>query len=177
MADTLIRNRTATHDSSHTSSSTSSRYNLREDNESPILVYEWRGGLSTSSESALCHQIDTGMSYCVRAPHTSANNFTEEKYSRCRVTKKPIPRFQAIVEVKRHDLYLDHEKELYHDIPNYDNSLASIKIPSSLYWSRAFTGSYEELYILSPETSPDSRRVSPSSSFSSQDAESGAEKN
>ena len=85
-----------------------------------------------------------------------------------RVTKKTIPRYTSYVDVKRHDLYLPEEKEMYAKYPNYDSNLASVKVPSLAYWSRLLFGSYSDLYIVSPETSPvssqideDSRQASP----------------
>ena len=95
-----------------------------------------------------------------------------------RVTKKAIPRMTSYVDVKRHDLYLPEEKELYSDFPNYDSNLASIKVPSLAYWSRMIFGSYAELYIVSPESSPsssvadeDSRRTSPTSTWGREEEE------
>lgn len=100
------------------------------------------------------------------------------------MTKKSIPRNTSYVYVKRHDLYLPEEKELYARFPNYDSCLASIKVPSLAYWSRMFFGNYEELYIVSPESSPassvqddDSKRTSPTSTWgheSSDDSRLGA---
>ena len=73
---------------------------------------------------------------------------------------------------------------MYCEVPNYDSSLASIKIPSQAYWSRLFLGSYDSLYIVSPESTPnssvaddDSRRTSPTSTWgqdSQEDARMGA---
>lgn len=91
------------------------------------------------------------------------------------MTKKAIPRGISFVDVKRHDLYLPEEKSLYAEFPNFDSSLASVKVPSLAYWSRLFLGNYQDLYIVSPESSPasgvvadeDSRRVSPTASFES----------
>lgn len=64
------------------------------------------------------------------------------------------------------------EKASYEKFPNYDSSLASVKIPSIPYWSRMFLGRYPELYIVSPESSPSSsiasgstRDISPTSTF------------
>jgi len=97
------------------------------------------------------------------------------------VTKKHIPRGTAYVEVKRHDLYLEEEKRLYAHFPTYDSSLASVKVPTLAYWSRMFFGGYDELYIVSPESSPassvaseESRRTSPTSTWGTASVESGA---
>lgn len=102
-----------------------------------------------------------------------------------RCTKKIIPRGASYVDVKRHDLYLPAEHDLYRKYPNYDSSLASIKVPLLAYLSRMVFGNYDELYIVSPETTPessladeDSRRVSPASTWgvnSQEEAQGGAE--
>ncbi|CAK4033161.1 Hypothetical predicted protein [Lecanosticta acicola] len=140
--------------STHSSSTSSSaeRYGLMEDDNRPILLYKYRGGLQTSSQKDLCAWLD--------------------KDEKLRVTKKQIPRMSSYVDVKRHDLYLPEEKDMYCELPNYDSSLASIKLPSQVYWSRLFLGSYDNLYIVSPESSPtssvadeDSRRTSPTSTW------------
>lgn len=143
-------------DSTHTSSSSASeKYSLDELDETPILLYKYRGGLQTSSQKDLCAWLDK-----------------DENFEKHRVTRKPIPRYTSYVDVKRHDLYMPEEKVSYEKFPNYDSSLASIKIPSIPYWSRMFLGRYPELYIVSPESSPSSsmtggstRNVSPTSTF------------
>lgn len=152
-------------DSTHSSSSSSAeRYRLDEMDNSPILLYKYRGGLQTSSQKDLCAWLD--------------------KDEKLRVTKKQIPRMTSYVDVKRHDLFLPEEVDMYRDLPNFDSSLASIKIPSQAYWSRLFLGNYDNLYIVSPESSPnssvadsDSQRPSPTSTWgqnSEEDARIGA---
>lgn len=78
---------------------------------------------------------------------------------------------------------MPEEKEQYAHFPNYESSLASIKVPTLAYWSRLFFGNYHELYIVSPESSPsssvaddESRRASPTSTNAKweEDAKSGA---
>ena len=107
--------------------------------------------------------------------HADITRSTDE---RLRCTKIPVPRGASYLYVKRHDLYMPDEKEQYSKYPNYDNCLASIKVPSLAYWSRMFLGNYDELYIVSPESSPnssvadsDSRRISPSSTWSQEDSQ------
>lgn len=56
--------------------------------------------------------------------------------------------------MRRHDLFLPEEKENYYDLPNYESSVASIKLPSHAYWSKVLFGRYSQLFIVSPETSP-----------------------
>ncbi|GAB7356967.1 hypothetical protein MBLNU459_g7807t1 [Dothideomycetes sp. NU459] len=142
-------------------SSTAIRYNLDEEDTSPILAYIYGGDISTTSQKDLCDLLD---------------NDTKK----CRVTQKPIPRFASNIEVKRHDLYLPYEREEYSKYPNYDSSLASIRLPPNVYWGRLIMGSYENLFIVSPETSPDNSEAgsqhSPSFASSSQDAEAGAQR-
>lgn len=117
-------------------------------------------------------------------PHDILADVTRATDENFRVTKKQIPRLCSYVDVKRHDLYLPEEKEQYSNLPNFDSSLASVKIPSQAYWSRLFLGSYDNLYIVSTETTPnssiasgDSKRSSPTSTWgqsSEEDARSGA---
>ncbi|KAF2173587.1 hypothetical protein M409DRAFT_61934 [Zasmidium cellare ATCC 36951] len=150
--------------STHSSTSSAERYRLDEFDTNPILLYKYRGGLQTSSQKDLCAWLDKD------------ENF--------RVTKKSIPRLCSYIDVKRHDLYLPEEKEQYSSLPNFDSSLASVKIPSQAYWSRLFLGGYDNLFIVSPETSPnssvasgDSKRSSPTSTWgqnSEEDARTGA---
>lgn len=172
-------------DSTHSSSTSSSaeRYGLMEDDNRPILLYKYRGGLQTSSQKDLCAWLDKGAqaSTYSRIRRTLTAFSPDEKL---RVTKKQIPRMSSYVDVKRHDLYLPEEKDMYCELPNYDSSLASIKIPSQAYWSRLFLGNYDSLYIVSPESTPnssvaddDSRRTSPTSTWgqdSQEDASMGA---
>lgn len=170
--------------STHSSTSSASRYRLDEYDTNPILLYKYRGGLQTSSQKDLCAWLDKGMETAILFSHDCpADVFcaTDENF---RVTKKQIPRLCSYVDVKRHDLYLPEEKEQYSNLPNFESSLASVKIPSQAYWSRLFLGGYDNLYIVSPETSPassvasgESKRSSPTSTWgqnSEEDARNGA---
>ncbi|KAK3674522.1 hypothetical protein LTR78_005608 [Recurvomyces mirabilis] len=142
-------------DSTHNSTSTSSsaeRYRLDDADTRPVLVYRYRGALKTSTQKEICAELD--------------------KDDSLRCTHKPIPRGTSYLDVRRHDLYLPSEREEYAQFPNFDSSLASIKVPLMAYVSRMVLGTYDALYIVSPETTPNaslegSRRVSPSSSWGS----------
>lgn len=164
-------------DSTHGSASSSAsaeRYRLDEFDETPILLYKYRGGLQTSSQKDLCSWLDKG-GWTTRGPQAARHIQKLTVVSadeKLRVTKKQIPRMSSYVEIKRHDLYLPDEQEMYKTLPNYDSSLASIKLPSTAYWSRLFLGNYDNLYIVSPETTPtssvadeDSQRTSPTSTW------------
>ncbi|RMX93881.1 hypothetical protein D0867_14052 [Hortaea werneckii] len=132
---TLERNNeTGLSNSTVSSSSSAERYRLDEFDSKPILLYKYRGKLQTSSQKDLCAWLD--------------------KDEKLRCTKKPLPRGTSYIDIKRHDLYLPSEKDIYSGYPNYDSSLAAIKVPSLPYWSRIFWGNYDELYIVSPESSP-----------------------
>lgn len=147
--------------SSTSSSSSAERYRLDEFDTKPILLYKYRGGLQTSSQKDLCAWLDKGkpphhlpLPHPPSQPPTSLTiprppSITDEKL---RCTKKPLPRGTSYLDIKRHDLYLPSEKTLYSGFPNYDSSLAAIKVPSLPYWSRIFWGNYDELYIVSPES-------------------------
>ncbi|RMY27887.1 hypothetical protein D0865_15903 [Hortaea werneckii] len=141
---TLERNNETGLSNSTVSSSSSSaeRYRLDEFDSKPILLYKYRGKLQTSSQKDLCAWLD--------------------KDEKLRCTKKPLPRGTSYIDIKRHDLYLPSEKDLYSGYPNYDSSLAAIKVPSLPYWSRMFWGNYDELYIVSPESSPAASSVADS---------------
>jgi len=177
--------KTGLSDSTHTStSSASEKYRLDELDESPILLYKYRGGLQTSSQKDLCAWLDKGMLNS-RASlyhlYTTNHPPPDENFEKHRVTRKPIPRYTSYVDVKRHDLYMPEEKAIYEKFPNYDSSLASVKIPAIPYWSRMFLGRYPDLYIVSTESSPSSsvasgstRNVSPTTTFT-QDNPSSAE--
>lgn len=168
---TLENHQTGLSDS--TSSSSAEKYRLDEFDDSPILLYKYRGGLQTSSQKDLCAWLDKGESCSIQRPVQSRFASTNVRLDESlRVTKKPIPRYTSYLDVKRHDLYLPEEKEQYADFPNFDSNLASIKVPSSAYWSRLFLGNYQDLYIVSPESSPtssqadeDSRRTSPTNTW------------
>ncbi|KAF2769521.1 hypothetical protein EJ03DRAFT_327368 [Teratosphaeria nubilosa] len=163
---TLRHDRTGLTDSTTTSTTSSSadKYQLDEFDNRPILLYKYRGQLRTSSQKDLCAWLD--------------------KDERLRCTRKRIPRGTSYVDVRRHDLYLPDEKDTYSHLPNYESSLASIKVPFLAYLSNLIFGSYEELYIVSPESSPassladvESRRSSPTSTWgenSEEDARTGA---
>jgi hypothetical protein len=180
--------KTGLSDSTHTStSSASEKYSLDELDESPILLYKYRGGLQTSSQKDLCAWLDKGKpnsSASLYHLHTTNHTLPDENFEKHRVTRKPIPRYTSYVDVKRHDLYMPEEKAAYEKFPNYDSSLASVKIPAIPYWSRMFLGRYPDLYIVSTESSPSSsvasgstRNVSPTTTFAhenSSSAEGGA---
>lgn len=170
------RDKTGLSDSTHTStSSASEKYRLDEHDETPILLYKYRGGLQTSSQKDLCSWLDKGKNTSIASNMYLTDTDTalpDENFEKHRVTRKPIPRYTSYVDVKRHDLYMPEEKAEYEKFPNYDSSLASVKIPSIPYWSRMFLGRYPELYIVSAESSPSSsvasgstRHASPTSTF------------
>ncbi|KAF2084112.1 hypothetical protein K490DRAFT_16993, partial [Saccharata proteae CBS 121410] len=139
---------------STTSSRSSEKYGLDEKDTSSILVYRYRGGLDVSSQEELSKTVD--------------------KDPRLRVSRKRIPRGDSRVEVKTEDLYNEPERSEYQKYPNFRNSLANIGLPSSVYWKRLLFNQFQDLYIVSPESSPasslnnsmeSSQRLSPSSTF------------
>lgn len=151
--------RTWQSDSSRSSTSSSaSRYNLDDEDRSPVLVYELGQGIYTKSQQELCALIDE-----------------DPEYRTKRVTKKTIPRFTGSIEVKQHDLYTPEERNEFKTYPNYNSFLAHVGLPRNIMLGRMLFSSYEDLYIISHETSPDSslsggvdsRKPSPSSTLSS----------
>jgi hypothetical protein len=115
--------KTGLSDSTHTStSSASEKYSLDELDESPILLYKYRGGLQTSSQKDLCAWLDKGKpnsSASLYHLHTTNHTLPDENFEKHRVTRKPIPRYTSYVDVKRHDLYMPEEKAAYEKFPNY----------------------------------------------------------
>lgn len=142
-------------DSGLSSLSASSRYSLSKDDERPILSYDWRGETSLTTQKALVQRLGCDgkllLSFETLPPGLMQSD------TPLRVTKKPIPRGQSIVEIKRHDLYLDEERTAYKGFPNYDSSLAAVSLPTNVVLRRALSprATYDQLYIVSPETSPD----------------------
>ncbi|KAB8345981.1 hypothetical protein FH972_023033 [Carpinus fangiana] len=124
-----------------TSSSYSAhRFDLNERSTSPILVYKMRSGYEISSQERLVKELDAASG--PNAPHW-------------RCAKKPIPRGTSRVEVQTRDLFSDREKTLYKDYPNQGNALASCAIPRNVFWRRLLLGEFKDMYILSPDSSPD----------------------
>ncbi|KAK1059040.1 hypothetical protein LTR74_012929 [Friedmanniomyces endolithicus] len=170
-------NQTGFSDSTGTSLSSAERLGLDDTDSRPILCYQYRGKLETLPRKDLCARLDKGTP---PSPHEDPTNIlypmvtdtlaAADESLRC--TLKLIPRGTSYIDVKRHDLFLAEEKHAYEDFPNYDASLASIKVPLLAWLSRMVWGNYDELYILSYDSSPrsserdeDSRRVSPTSSW------------
>ncbi|KAK5115694.1 hypothetical protein LTR62_000783 [Meristemomyces frigidus] len=163
---TLPRNdHTGLSDSTHSSTTTSSaeRYRLDDTDSRPVLLYRYRGKLTTSSQREICAELD------------------KDTLPPLRCTSIPIPRGTSYLEIKRHDLYLPEEKDDFAQYPNFDASLAAVKVPLLPYLSRLLLGSYDELYIVSPETTPSgslagsqegSRRLSPTASWEGEGQES-----
>ena len=168
-------NETGLSDSTHTSSSSASeKYRLDEFDEAPILIYKYRGGLQTSSQKDLCKWLDKGkLAHSVVYGKCDADlRIVDGNFDKHRVTTKPIPRMTSFVDVRRCDLYMSEEKDNYTRYPNFGCSLASVKIPRIPYWSRMIFGNYDQLYIVSTESSPNAsqasgstRNVSPTESW------------
>ncbi|OCL11508.1 hypothetical protein AOQ84DRAFT_286974 [Glonium stellatum] len=151
-------------DSTNSSSSSSRRFGLDEDDRSSILVYRYRSGssgLEISSQHDLCK--------CLDADPNLAN---------LRVAKKKIPRGDSRVEVRTEDLFPEEDRKKYSNYPTLKSSLANVGLPSGAYWKRLVFNSFPELYIVSrsimpsPESSTNSspessQHVSPSSTFPS----------
>ena len=169
-------NQTGFSASTGTSLSSAERLGLDDTDSRPILCYQYRGKLETLPRKDLCARLDKGTSHSSYPKHTTPNaisaNTPSSPDESLRCTLKLIPRGTSYIDVKRHDLFLAEEKHAYEDFPNYDASLASIKVPLLAWLSRMVWGNYDELYILSYDSSPrsserdeDSRRVSPTSSW------------
>lgn len=182
--------RTWQSDGSRSSTSSASRYDLDDEDTSPIVVYQWGASdIATSSQKELSQRIGSGMFTKPQAAFTiwiSSADSTEidPKCQRSRVTRMAIPRIASKIELKRCHLFLPEEKEEFRKYPNFDSPLAEIRLPSNVFWSRMMFNTYQELFIISPETSPEgsikstdsSTKISPSSTWSNEDASTGADK-
>lgn len=148
----------------NSSTSSSQRFGLDEDDKSSILVYRYRSGssgLEISSQHDLCKCLDA-----------------DPNLPNIRVAKKKIPRGNSRVEVRTEDLFPEEDRKKYSKYPTLKSSLANVGLPSGAYWKRLMFNSFPELYIVSrsitssPESSTNnspesSQHVSPSSTFPS----------
>jgi len=148
----------------NSSTSSSQRFGLNEDDKSSILVYKYRSGssgLEISSQHDLCKCLDA-----------------DPNFLNLRVAKKKIPRGNSRVEVRTEDLFPEEDRKKYSKYPTLKSSLANVGLPSGAYWKRLIFNSFPELYIVSrsitssPESSTNnspesSQHVSPTSTFPS----------
>lgn len=154
---------------------------LDENDTSDLLVYKYRIGgprLEISSAQSLCKLLRGGES----AQASPSPSFpTDRADARCpctepryRVSKKAIPRGNSRVDVRMEDILTDEERSVYGDKPNRKSSVASVGLPSSVYWKRLLFNDFQDLYIVSTFSSPDStpnqspessQHVRPSDSF------------
>jgi len=114
-----------------------------------ILVYNHPYGLENSSEEKLCKVLDG------------------DRNLRC--AKMRIPWGNSRVEVHQQDLFPDRDRSRFAHMPTMKLSLASVNLPRPVYWKRLL-GQYRDLYIVSPESSPNSspessQQISPNSTF------------
>jgi hypothetical protein len=70
-----------------------------------------------------------------------------------RCSKLSIPWGTSSVEVHHGDLFPEPERARLAHLPNMKLSLSAINLPRSVYWKR-MVGQFKELYIVSPEGSP-----------------------
>jgi len=115
--------------------SSSERFGLDQKDTHTILVYNHpNGGLSTTSEQDLCKTLD------------------DDPNLRC--NKIPIPWGNSSVEVQSGDLLPASQRIGLPDWPSLKLNLASIHLPRSAYWKRLL-GQCKDLYVVSPESSPE----------------------
>ena len=81
---------------------------------------------------------------------------------RWRCSRKHIDRGVSRLEIKTCDLWNEPERTAYCRYPNAKSNIASVGLPRGVYWRRMLFGHFQDLYILSPESSPaSSRNTSP----------------
>ncbi|KAI9652841.1 MAG: hypothetical protein M1831_006366 [Alyxoria varia] len=124
-------------DSHSTDSSESSRrFNLSPSSTSPILVYTVRSGsYHTSTESQLCSDLD-------------------KEPGKWRCSRKPISRSTARLNIQVRDLLPEVERKhaTAMHYPNQTNSVASVGLPMGVRMRRMLFGQFQDLYILSPDS-------------------------
>lgn len=148
---------------STSSTRSAEKFGLDDKDSSSILVYKYRKGLDVSSQEDLCKALDKGTP--ARSPRVRSRSSLATLDPSLRVTRKKIPRGDSRVEVKREDLWNDDEKSEFSEYPNSKSGLASVCLPRSVWFKRMLFGQFEDLYIVSPETSPsNSLNGSPESS-------------
>lgn len=173
-----------TWESANSGLSTSSRYTLDPNDKSNILVYKYRSGLpgcEITTQGKLRDELDKAslnsstLSFASKATSSTAKSDpTGYVAPRFRVSRKAIPRTHSRVDLRMEDLWTEQERELYSKYPSSKNSLASVGLPTGVYMKRLVFGSYPDLYIVSPVSSPESslnnspeqsQQVSPQSTF------------
>jgi hypothetical protein len=161
------------------------RFGLNESDKRTILVYNHPHGLENSSEEKLCKVLDggkfaafhaaspatriaTAVSHCHDYDDTANRPFfNTDRNLRC--AKLRIPWGNSRVEVHQQDLFPDRDRSRFAHMPTMKLSLASVNLPRPVYWKRLL-GQYRDLYIVSPESSPNnspesSQQISPNSTF------------
>jgi hypothetical protein len=86
------------------------------------------------------------------------------------VAKKPIPWGNSSMEVQQGDLFPERERASYERWPSMRASLAAVSLPRPVRWKRMLLGRFRDMYIISPDGSPQSspeasQNVSPQDTF------------
>jgi hypothetical protein len=149
--------------------SSSSRMSLNEADHSPIIVYHHKKGLYLSSQHELFQKLDKGASPTPSSPPSVAN-MARSADRTLRVSKKPIPWGNSTMEVHQGDLFPERDRPSCESWPNMRASLSSVRLPRSVSWKRLLLGRFREMYIVSPDASPQSspeasQSVSPQDTF------------
>jgi len=136
--------------SNDSSLASSERASLNDADHTPIVVYHHRHGIYLSSQHDLLQKLNKDRSL--------------------RVAKKPIPWGNSSMEVQQGDLFPERERRSYERWPNMRASLAAVSLPPPVRWKRMLLGRFRELYIVSPDASPQSspeasQNVSPQDTF------------
>jgi len=128
----------------------SSRMSLNEADHSPIVVYHHKHGIYLSSQHDLRQKL--------------------EKDRSLRVSKKPIPWGNSTMEVQQGDLFPERDRPSFEAWPNMRASLSAVRLPRAVAWKRLLLGRFRDMYIVSPDASPQSspeasQNVSPQDTF------------
>jgi hypothetical protein len=140
---------------------------LNESDHSPIVVYHHKHGIYVSSQHDLCQKLDKGAFLLPPLYLANVPLFTDRSL---RVSKKPIPWGNSTMEVQQGDLFPERDRPSCEAWPNMRASLSAVRLPRAVAWKRLLLGRFRDMYIVSPDASPQSspeasQNVSPQDTF------------
>lgn len=146
----------STFNSQESNASSAVRFDLDDHDTHDILVYTVRGGYRITSQRDLCKDLDKGLRCPVAIAISVTQSLTatnaDQRSLRC--SRKPIGRGASRVEVQVRDLFNEPERSQHADYPNQRSSIASVGLPTGVYWRRLFFNHFKDLYIVSPNGTP-----------------------
>ncbi|PIA89021.1 hypothetical protein CB0940_07618 [Cercospora beticola] len=81
--------------------------------------------------------------------HSELDAALKKESGSLQLSKKAVPSGATHVEITPRDLLSKEQQGARSPKPNDDSSIASVRLPASVFLSRSTVGGYEELYIVS----------------------------